>query len=268
MRCCALLVLLCVAPAGAQPPKIDFLGDVQPIFESRCQGCHGAQQQMAGLRLDSGAVILKEASDGPVIQPGKSAASRLMERVTSTKKGFGMPPIGEPLTAGQIATLRAWIDQGAKLVRKPQAEMAEATTSHWSFRPVRRPATPDVRDESWVRNPIDRFILARLEPKKIAPAPEADRRTLVRRLSLDLLGLPPTPAEIEAFVADNGPGCLRPACRPASGIAAFWRALGPPLARPGPLCRQRRLREGFATAVCLALSQLGDRRNQPRPAVR
>jgi hypothetical protein len=77
MRCCALLVLLLVVPAGAQPPKIDFLREVQPIFESRCQGCHGAQQQMAGLRLDSGAAILKGASDGPVIQPGKSAASRL-----------------------------------------------------------------------------------------------------------------------------------------------------------------------------------------------
>src|SRR4029077_16190058 len=121
MRCCALLVLSCVVPAGAQRPKIDFPRDVQPIFESRCQGCHGAQQQMAGLRLDSGTAVLTGASSGPVIQPGKSAASRLIARVTSTKKGCGMPPIGEPLTASQIATLRAWIDQGAHVPASEQA---------------------------------------------------------------------------------------------------------------------------------------------------
>lgn len=199
MRCCALLVLLCVAPAGAQPPKIDFLGDVQPIFESRCQGCHGAQQQMAGLRLDSGAVILKGASDGPVIQPGKSAASRLMERVTSTKKGFGMPPIGEPLTAGQIATLRAWIDQGAHVpASEPAAVATNPKSRHWSFQPVVRPALPDVRARAWARNPIDRFVAARLEAEGFAPSPEADRATLIRRASLDLVGLPPSPPKLSS----------------------------------------------------------------------
>lgn len=206
MRCCALLVLLYVLPAGAQPPKIDFLRDVQPIFEFRCQGCHGVQQQMAGLRLDSGADILKGASDGPVIQPGKSAASRLIERVTSTKKGFGMPPIGEPLTAAQISTLRAWIDQGAHVpASEPAAVATNPKSRHWSFQPVVRPALPDVRARAWARNPIDRFIATRLEAEGFAPSPEADRATLIRRASLDLAGLPPSPAEVAEFVNDNRP---------------------------------------------------------------
>src|ERR1700680_4637945 len=140
MRCSVLLILLSVVPASAQSPKVDFLRAVQPIFESRCQGCHGAQQQMAGLRLDSGTAILTGASSGPVIQPAKSAASRLIARVTSTKKGFGMPPHGEPLTNAQIATIRAWIDQGAHV---PASERAAAATNpksrHWSFQPVVRP---------------------------------------------------------------------------------------------------------------------------------
>ena len=104
-----VLLLLSAVPARPQPTKVDFNRDVQPIFSARCQGCHGAQQQMAGLRLDSGAAVLKGATDGMVIQPGKSAESRLIERVTSTKKGFGMPPVGEPLSADQISTPRAWM---------------------------------------------------------------------------------------------------------------------------------------------------------------
>src|SRR5882762_3583486 len=101
MRWLALFFVLGVVPAKPQQSKIDFSRDVQPIFESRCQVCHGTQQQMGGLRLDSGEAVLKGASDGPVIQPGKSASSRLLDRVTSSKKGFAMPPIGEPLSAEQ-----------------------------------------------------------------------------------------------------------------------------------------------------------------------
>ncbi|HUJ23883.1 MAG TPA: c-type cytochrome domain-containing protein, partial [Bryobacteraceae bacterium] len=104
MRWFAAFVFLGCIPATGQPPKIDFARDVQPIFDARCLGCHGSQQQMAGLRLDSGDAVLKGAADGPVIQPKNSAASRLIQRVTSSKKGFGMPPVGGPLSAAQIAT--------------------------------------------------------------------------------------------------------------------------------------------------------------------
>src|SRR5881296_3153148 len=114
MRGYAFFLSLSIVPLYSQT-KTDFVRDVQPIFESRCQGCHGAQQQMGGLRLDSGDAVLKGGTDGSVIEPGKSAASRLIQRVASTKKGFGMPPVGEPLTAEQIAKIRAWIDQGARV---------------------------------------------------------------------------------------------------------------------------------------------------------
>ena len=207
MRGCGLFLLVSVFPASGQTSKTDFQRDVQPIFESRCQVCHGAQQQMAGLRLDSGEAVLKGASDGLIVQPGKSAASRLIERVTSSKKGFGMPPVGGPISARQIATLRAWIDQGAHIPASQPAAAAAANSRsrHWSFQPVVRPAVPDVRAREWVRNPIDRFVGARLEAEGFAPSPEADRVTLIRRVSLDLVGLRPSPAEVAEFASDNRP---------------------------------------------------------------
>ena len=122
MRGYVFFLSLSIVPVYSQI-KTDFLRDVQPIFESRCQACHGAQQQMGGLRLDSGDAALKGATDGPVISPGKSATSRLIERVSSSKKGFAMPPVGEPLTADQIAKLRAWVDEGAHV---PAASSAAA----------------------------------------------------------------------------------------------------------------------------------------------
>jgi len=161
---------------------------------------------MAGLRLDSGDAILKGASDGAVIQPGKSAESKLIERVTSSKKGFGMPPVGEPLSPEHIATLRAWIDQGAQVPAAGSvAAAANLKSGHWAFQPVVRPEPPQVREHAWVRNPIDRFIAARLEAEGYAPSPEASRVTLIRRVSLDLIGLPPSPAEVNEFVADSRP---------------------------------------------------------------
>jgi cytochrome c553 len=204
MRWFPFFILLSAVSANAQPAKTDFSRDIQPIFESRCQGCHGAQQQMAGLRLDSGEAVLKGGSNGPVIQPGKNAASKLIERVTSTKKGFAMPPVGEPLSADQVAKLRAWIDQGAAV---PTAAVTPAAgnpkSRHWAFQPITRPTPPDVRNRAWVRNPIDQFIAARLEAAGFAPSVEAQRVTLLRRVSLDLIGLPPSPQETADFINDN-----------------------------------------------------------------
>src|SRR5580658_3557069 len=155
----------------------DFSKDVQPIFERRCQGCHGAAQQMSNLRLDSPASIARVV-DG-----------KLMERISSTKKGFMMPAVGAPLTAEEIGKIEAWVDAGAKF----PAVVAKST--HWSFQPIQRPA----------KTSIDAFILERLAKENIAPSPEADRRTLIRRVSLDLTGLPPSPREVESFVADKAP---------------------------------------------------------------
>jgi hypothetical protein len=137
MRLYGLILLLSANPVYSQPSKIDFSRDVQPIFESRCQGCHGSQQQMAGLRLDSGDAILKGSATGAVIQPGKSVASKLMQRVSSRQKGFAMPPVGEPLSPGQIATLGAWIDQGAQVPPASPATVAgKPKSTTWAFQPV------------------------------------------------------------------------------------------------------------------------------------
>jgi hypothetical protein len=204
MRLYGLLLLLGTVPLYSQPSKIDFSRDIQPIFEARCQGCHGAQQQMAGLRLDSGEAILKGGTNGAVIQPGKRGASKLMQRVSSRQKGFGMPPVGEPLSPEQIATLGAWIDQGAPVPASAPVA-ANPKSNHWAFQPVAHAVPPEVRNRAWVRNPIDRFIAARLEREGLAPSAEADRITLIRRLSLDLIGLPPSPAEVAEFANDNRP---------------------------------------------------------------
>lgn len=201
-----LILLSAVAVvAGAQslPPAaqrlVDFARDVAPVL-AVCQGCHGAHQQMSGLRLDSRKAALAGGKSGPALEPGNSAHSRVIRLVAGVEK-IVMPPGGARLTAEQVGILRAWIDQGAKW---PESG-AVAATKHWSFLPPARPAIPKVRHIAWIRNPIDAFIAAKLEHEGIEPAPEADRRTLIRRLSLDLTGLPPTPDEIRAFLADERP---------------------------------------------------------------
>ncbi len=168
----------------------DFARDVAPILESRCQLCHGAEQQMGGMRLD---------------QPLESSrAGKLIERVTSEKSGFRMPPIGAALSAAQIAALKSWVDAGARFPDgyRPQGK----SSSHWAFQKIQAVVPPETANRNWPRNPIDRFVLARLEKEAIAPSPEADRNTLLRRVSLDLTGLPPTPAQIAGFAADTRPG--------------------------------------------------------------
>ena len=152
---------------------------------------------MAGLRVDTASGLQR------VIAPGNAANSTLIQRVTSTKPGFKMPPVGEPLSSTEIATIRDWIDGGAKAPVEKAA--AAPRSSHWSFQPIKRAAVPTVQKQGWVRNPIDAFILARLEAEKIEPSPEASKTTLLRRASLDLTGLPPTPAEIDEFLSDKRP---------------------------------------------------------------
>ena len=200
-------------PEAPRPEIVDFAQDVQPILRSRCYTCHGPSKQTNGLRLDEKEAALQGGYSGRVIVPGISTQSRLIQRVASTNDDFRMPPIGPRLTAEEIATLTSWIDQGAKWSENQPVVTQEVAPSkqeqHWSFHPVRRPTAPRVRRQAWVRNPIDAFVLAKLESKGISPAPEADRATLIRRLSLDLLGLPPTPTEVDAFLSDTRPDGYR-----------------------------------------------------------
>src|SRR5262245_15594623 len=179
-------LLLSAAPAER---PVDFARDIQPILQLRCQGCHGPDKQRGDLRLDSRAAALRGGdSRGPAIVPGKSAASPLIHLVSGRDSKLRMPPKGDPLAAEQVALLRAWIDQGAAW---PERTDVVTSKTHWAFQPLVRLPLPSVRNTSWVRNPLDRFILARLEKEGLAPAPEADRRTLIRRLTFDLHGLPP-----------------------------------------------------------------------------
>ncbi len=197
-------------PAGKLPPplkrKVDFEKDVRPIFVRSCYSCHGPEEQEGGLRLDRRQDALAGGDSGPVIVPHKSAQSRLIRVVAGLDDELGpMPPEGEgtPLKKEEIALLRAWIDQGAPWPQ--QADQSRRQSKHWAFQPIVRPKPPRVKNTAWVRNPIDAFILARLEKEGIAPSPEADRYTLIRRVYLDVLGLPPSPEEIEAFVNDPRP---------------------------------------------------------------
>src|SRR5262249_54736311 len=154
--------------------------------------CHGPQKQRGSLRLDTAAAARDGGNSGPAVIPGKSADSLLLKAVTGAEGVKAMPPQGERLKPAQVETLRAWIDQGAKApAEETVAAATPAGSTHWAFQPVRRPAEPAVKNTAWVRNPIDRFILARLEKDGITPSPEADRVTLIRRLSFDLTGLPP-----------------------------------------------------------------------------
>jgi uncharacterized protein DUF1553/uncharacterized protein DUF1549/cytochrome c len=192
---------------GSASHVVEYERDVRPIFQEKCYGCHGAALQMNGLRLDNRAAALAGGYSGPVIRPGKSAESLLIHRVLGTVKLKVMPPTGERLSAEQVGVLRVWIDEGAQWPDEAtvEAKTSEAKSRHWAFGAIERPVVPDVKRRDWVRNPIDAFVLDRLEAKGIAPSAEADRVTLVRRLSLDLTGLPPTLKEVNEFVGDTRP---------------------------------------------------------------
>ena len=205
LGCC--FVLLAAAHSAQADEPVDYLRDVKPILTKHCVECHGAKKQKSGLRLDSAAAALKGNDAGKVIVPGKTAESLMAMALTGEKEVALMPPEGRPRpTPAEIATLRKWIDAGAPAPKdETAAESANQKSNHWAFQPPKRLLPPAVKKDKWVRNPIDRFVLARLEKDKIAPAAEADRVTLIRRLSLDLLGLPPTPKEVDDFVSDRSP---------------------------------------------------------------
>ncbi len=195
---------------GPLPPAagrtVDFTQDIQPIFTRVCFSCHGPEKQQGGYRLDSPGTALRGGETySPAIKPGDSAGSPLIQLVAGLVPDSQMPAKGDPLTAAEIGLLRAWIDQGAKFPADALAE-ADPLKSHWSFQPVRRPAVPAVgKRPAKGTSPLDAFIGARLAEDKLAPSPVADRTTLIRRLYFVMLGLPPTPEEVAAFVADRKP---------------------------------------------------------------
>jgi mono/diheme cytochrome c family protein len=197
-------LLVPVRDARCEDRKIDYLQDVRPLFARHCTGCHGADKQKSGLRLDSAAAGRRGGDSGPAYEAGKSSESLIIQAVTGAEGIAAMPPKGgTPLTPDEIVTLKLWIDQGAQSPAEDTARGPLKGADHWAFKAVVRPAVRDVVNKAWVRNPIDGFVLARLEKKSLHPSPEADRVTLIRRLSFDLLGLPPTIEEVDAFLADT-----------------------------------------------------------------
>ncbi len=194
---------------------IDFARDVQPIFARACLKCHGPDRQRGKLRLDERASAFAGGDSGePAVRPGDVGASPLLERVTTPDAERRMPLKGEPLSADEIALLKRWVAQGARWPEAPansapaprELRVTDADRAHWAFRPLLADEPPDLPRFARARTAIDSFLLAKLEPKGLAFSDEAGRRVLIRRLAFDLTGLPPTPVEVEAFVADPSNG--------------------------------------------------------------
>ncbi len=195
-------------PSPSQPAaSVDFARDILPILQNRCYECHGAEKSRGRLRLDGRASVLKGGETGPALVAGNSEQSLIVRRVLGLDGEDRMPKDKDALPDTEIALIRAWIEQGAAW---PDAAGTAATSmsasqeepQHWAYRRPKRPPQPTVRNADWARTPIDRFILARLEQQGLPPSREAPLEVLVRRASLDLIGLPPTPTEVDEVLAD------------------------------------------------------------------
>ncbi|QJW92816.1 DUF1553 domain-containing protein [Frigoriglobus tundricola] len=194
------LIAFAASVAASDPPKdpparaVDFARDVQPIFAKNCVPCHGPEKQRGGLRLDRRTDAFKGGDSGAALVSGKPAESLLLKKVTSKDEQERMPAGRAALTPEEIGALTTWIAAGANW---PASN--ETVGTHWAFEPVKRPKAPDPQRA----NPIDAFVVAKLKESGLTLSPGADRRTLIRRLKFDLLGLPPTPEEVDAFVSDK-----------------------------------------------------------------
>src|SRR5437899_3134430 len=211
----------CIALAQQAAPKQPTSGDtpsqqaveffeskIRPVLVERCLKCHGPAKQKADLRLDSREAMLKGNDSGPVIVPGQPAKSLLIQAIRQSED-LKMPPDGK-LPPEVIAHFAEWIQAGAPwpggAIAKGSPEVAWKT--HWAFQPVKKPVQPVVQHKDRVQTPLDAFVLAELEARGLALAPPADKRMLLRRATFDLLGLPPTPEEVDAFEADTAPGAF------------------------------------------------------------
>ncbi|MFN3653618.1 MAG: DUF1553 domain-containing protein [Armatimonadota bacterium] len=195
--------------AGTADPKaLEFFEKkVRPLLSTQCAGCHTGAKAKGKLEFNTRAALLKGGNLGPAVVPGDPDKSLLIQVIRFTGD-LKMPPQGK-LKPHEIADLEEWVRIGAPWPgQTPAAGSAKERESHWSFQPMKDPAVPKVKNAAWVHSPIDAFILAKLEAKGLAPAPKADKRTLIRRVTFDLTGLPPTPAEIDAFLADTSPQAL------------------------------------------------------------
>ncbi len=204
-----LRIILGAIVAFAGPARaedgVDYLRSIKPVLQARCYACHGALKQKGGLRLDSAAIGDPGRQGARRSSPGDVDASPLIDRVSAGEGDPGrMPPEGERLMPAEVEALRAWIARGAKAPPDEQSE--RDPRDHWAFRTPVRPAVPSVEHPEWARNPVDAFIAAGRQARGLTPQGRADPRVWLRRVSLDLVGLPPTREELDAFVADESDG--------------------------------------------------------------
>ena len=191
------VLLLAALSVGAPPGEPDYVRDIKPLLHKKCSACHGAVRQKAGLRLDAAPLILTGNKRGPVVVPGKPDESLLIEMVADDP--VRMPPKGEGehLSGKEIELLKEWIRLGAKM---PDEPIPPGPKDHWAYQTPNRPPVPGVRG---IGNPIDAFLTAERQKHNVQTSPETDRATLLRRVYLDLIGVPPTPNELHAFVRDT-----------------------------------------------------------------
>lgn len=205
---CALLCIVLAAdePTGIAPPTVDqlrfFEASVRPVLVEHCQKCHGEKKQWGGLRLDTREALLRGGDSGAAIVPGKPNESLLIRAVRHEDADFKMPKDGK-LADRQIANLARWIEMGAPFPDAPKTAVRTRDPMHWSFHPPDKQRVPVVTNPMWSQTALDNFILSKLESANLPPAAKADKRTLIRRVTFDLLGLPPSPAEVDEFLADD-----------------------------------------------------------------
>ena len=208
------------APSEGEAASVEFFeAKIRPIFAETCFKCHSQDSDKirGGLLLDSREGLLKGGDTGPAVVPGDVEKSLLIKAVRYTNDDLQMPPKGKKLPADKIADLEKWVSLGAPYPKAPAVAVSAASATqvreralaHWAFRPVAAPPAPRVRNRRWIQTPIDAFVLAKLEPLHLSPNPQADRRTLLRRATFDLTGLPPTPAEAANFLQDRSPEAFR-----------------------------------------------------------
>ncbi len=209
MLLCAMLAA--DEPAGGEPPSPDqvrfFENSVRPLLAEHCLKCHGDKKQWGGLRLDLREAALQGGDSGAAIVPGNPQESLLIRAVRQEDEDLKMPK-DDKLTERQIADLVRWVEMGAPFPATTDAATRTRDPNHWAFQPPAEPPVPGVRNADWPQSAIDRFILAKLEAAGLSPSPRADKRALIRRVTFDLTGLPPTPDEIDAFLADDSPSAF------------------------------------------------------------
>ncbi len=193
----AFIALLIALSGKVHGEPIDFVTQVRPILQQHCYACHGVEKQKSGLRLDIKSEAFKGGDNyGPSIVARSIPESPLVELITAADSDVRMPPDGESLSEQEITTLTTWIAEGANWPDGVDLAVLEDRRDHWSFKPLTQPILPSVQNIAWLRGEIDAFILAELEQANLQPAPEVDRLTWLRRVSLDLVGLPPTIEQI------------------------------------------------------------------------